>query len=224
MHINIRSYGIIMLLMIAMIACRSVPVSEASYPQADKKLAEFDKENPDCQLWTNWQKMCSRTGENGATWCTTDPDHPVEPSEPFCTDAYLGYQISNLSNSQVKSILRFCVGFYKKIYSSMDPRFCFQFDRDRPFSGYNIAARRHPWCEKWLNIANQKNNLESRLFCSKWNLPIWCKRARDFYDYAGVHPIPNDELQSPFEGVFFTSQIPLAAPVYGVQCEIRKGK
>ena len=34
-----------------------------SQTAADADLVRFERENPSCQLWTNWQKMCSRTGE-----------------------------------------------------------------------------------------------------------------------------------------------------------------
>lgn len=71
---------------------------------ADVALAAFGEANLQCQLWTNWQKMCSRTGEGGAVACSTDPDRPVAPSEPFCTAG----EAAPPTRAQVKSFERFC--------------------------------------------------------------------------------------------------------------------
>jgi hypothetical protein len=122
-----------------------------SQKEADAALAAFDRDNPDCQLWTNWQKMCSRTGENGATWCTTDPDKPVKPSTPFCeapkgSPDRVGDRYSfppTMTKSQIESANRFCLsGISSK-------RQCKKLDPTRPFNGKRLAARRHPWCEIW---------------------------------------------------------------------------
>src|SRR3954464_6240791 len=52
----------------------------------DRQMMAFDRSHPQCQLWTNWQKMCSRTGPGGATYCAIDAEMRVNPSRPFCVD------------------------------------------------------------------------------------------------------------------------------------------
>lgn len=120
---------------------------------------------------------------------------------------------------------------------------CQKFDSDRPFNGRRVAARLHPWCGEWSDsatgtavctvssadgndtprcdaLAAESYEQETRMFCSKWELPDWCREGRDFYDYVSGRPAPTDEAQDYSEVIYFESQPPTAAPVYGVQCEM----
>ncbi|MEO8722340.1 MAG: hypothetical protein ABI395_02295 [Sphingobium sp.] len=55
-----------------------------SNSKADRALKAFDVGHPQCAIWSDWHKLCSRIGPNGATYCRTDPEHPTNPSAPFC--------------------------------------------------------------------------------------------------------------------------------------------
>ncbi len=126
-------------------------------PSADQKLAVFEQANPECKLWTNWEQMCSRSNANGEAYCVSDPDRKAAPSEPFCTDSYLGYDATNFTEKQTESVLRFC----DKISEidlpvtvdgegAMKPfELCLRFQSDRPFNGKRVASRLHPWCQEW---------------------------------------------------------------------------
>ena len=171
---------------------------------ADEALEAFDKANPSCQLWTNWQKMCSRTGKSGKTWCTIDPDRPVKPSTPFCTESSdgLAYDTSKKSLQQQASFRRYCIAEKGvDLEMSLADRSCAP-NESKPFSGLTLTARRHPWCEAWgiansdpkeLNLVCRENGSEidgkdcksaatkglvypNGLYCAKWQVPTWCQK------------------------------------------------
>jgi hypothetical protein len=52
--------------------------------KADQALRHFDINHRECELWSDWRKLCSRIGPNGSTYCQIDSSHPVKPSAPFC--------------------------------------------------------------------------------------------------------------------------------------------
>lgn len=235
--------------MLMLQACASSPTFDSAV--AAQKLAAFERDNPDCQLWTDWQSMCSRTGSNREPYCVRDPDRPVAPSEPFCTNAYLGYEPYSLSKRQVQSVMRFCdrTEARKTLNgksSDGSARNCVRFNPDRPFSGRGLAARLHPWCEEWAdsgtetivcsnastsNIACDEKakagfRSKNRLYCAKWRLPQWCQEGRDYYDYSKDLTrlaVSDDETEQPGDDqLYFAEQPPLPAPVYGIQCEIER--
>lgn len=149
-------------LMLTLVACAS-----AGGAPSLTSMAEFAKQNPDCELWTNWEEMCSRTGENGAPYCVKDAGMPVKPSEPFCTDTTFGYTPYKFSAKQTESLLRFCddttvvEGDRTHIDKAGDRTLCVRFREDRPFNGRRLAARRHPWCSSWAST------LDDSLVCSE---------------------------------------------------------
>lgn len=51
---------------------------------ADRQMIAFGEANPQCQLWTNWERLCSRTGLGGGIQCHIDPGRRVASSLPFC--------------------------------------------------------------------------------------------------------------------------------------------
>ena len=120
---------------------------------------------------------------------------------------------------------------------------------DRPFNGYRVAARIHPWCSEWSDsethdlvckmaptegeqipnctkLATAGYTHPTRMYCSDWKLPAWCREGRDFYDFipvakGGVMFAPTDaDTGVPKDVIYFGSHPPTAAPVYGIQCEI----
>jgi hypothetical protein len=128
-----------------------------SQAEADAALAAFDKSNPTCQLWTNWQKMCSRTGPKGSTWCTTDSATPVRPSLTFCADTQ---GVSFLPNElddrrQIVSAERFLEQNSRPSNFDSDEYRIKMID-GRPFSGKSLAGRRHPYCDVWARESDAK--------------------------------------------------------------------
>jgi hypothetical protein len=134
----------------------------------DTQLAAFEREHPSCQLWTNWQKMCSRTGRGGSTYCVRDDERSVRRSEPFCAhyrDAGAWYEHNA---RQEASSLRFCrtVGLESLVDGdgrrSTGRRLCKKYGEDRPFNGRRLAARANPLCEEWIT------RTDGILVCARW--------------------------------------------------------
>lgn len=220
---------------------------------AENALSEFDRAHPKCQIWTNWQKMCSRTGPSGETICIRDPDRKAAPSAPFCTGSSLGYEATGLSPRQEKSVLRFCESYSEMEIPEirngsrmMKPlKLCQRFRANRPFNGRRIAARLHPWCSQWSDsgtgavvcnaaseasdetpncrtLADEAYAHENRLYCSRWNLPKWCREARSFYELGESETgwAPHEQRSQTGDVIYFGDHPPTPAPVFGVQCEM----
>ena len=119
----------------------------ASQQEADAALAAFDRDNPECQLWTNWQKMCSRTGDGRSTECTEDHANRVRPSIPFCA-AVGDASLARLAPSN-RDLIR------NRGQRLSRGRFCrlaggvLDCATRRPFNGRSLAARRHRFCRIW---------------------------------------------------------------------------
>jgi hypothetical protein len=165
--------------------------------RSDARLLSFGRTHPHCQLWTNWHKVCSRTGAHGATTCFTDPDRPVAPSEPFCTAAD-SPSSETVTPAQIASYSRFC---HYQAAPGIEPfRICAGPEaEERPFNGRRIAARLHPWCEIWADermrpvcqsgnvaglhlrqcgpLARQGFEAPTRLQCVRRSVPSWCEEA-----------------------------------------------
>lgn len=150
MNHTVKSSVTVLVLMLSACATTSSSIYFSSQTAADASLAAFDKNNPDCELWSNWQKMCSRTGKGGTTICTVDPNQPVKASAPFCADTSGESRLAN--DSQQKSMMRFCQTL-PTASSNEQMQFagCALFSRKRPFNGYNLAARRGHSCLEWFD-------------------------------------------------------------------------
>ena len=128
--------------------------------KADQTLKEFDKNHPECELWSDWHKLCSRTGPGGSTYCRLDRDHPTKPSAPFCSKGTSGYSdFATLSPSELRSVRRFVTGYKTvRLQEGHDGRLTARnikepiYDPDRPFSGRTIAELEHPYCAVWQII------------------------------------------------------------------------
>lgn len=125
--------------------------------KSDRALKAFDESHPKCRLWSDWRKLCSRTGPGGSTYCRLDRDHPVKASAPFCGKDESGYlNLASLSSTEQRSVRRFVIG-YKVIRSQEDHGGQFAarttkepvYDPERPFSGRTIAQLEHPYCAVW---------------------------------------------------------------------------
>jgi len=150
-----------------------------SQQQADADLARFDRENPQCQLWTNWQRACSRTGADGATYCHYTPVD-VAPSQVFCAaDGIDGYMMIHQLNTvrEKASFNRFCAEFDFDYVSG--ERACVEWSLERPFNGLRLVEVEHPWCNRWdFQVDPEENPEHSRirgLYCASRHVPDWCE-------------------------------------------------
>lgn len=156
-----------------------------SQAEADAALAAFDHDHPQCQLWTNWQKMCFRTGrELGQLHCVSDSAKPVAPSHPFCA----GWDGNVLRVDRVVddvasiSAARFCRNWVTRD----GKRACTQMSPKRPFSGSSLDALQGPYCDIWGTGGRplcKANGSDVDLpECSQ--LPQSVRRGRRFYCVA----------------------------------------
>lgn len=199
--------------------------------QADAALKAFDRKNPTCQLWSNWQKMCSRTGVGGKTFCTTNSTNLVRPSTPFCAGDAKGLdriEAATLTNEQI-SRDRFCVSFdsTSTFARKLGRPSCYERDKRRPFGGFEILSRVHPWCKEWkdkrtFQIVDVKSGASSEagFYCSKTRVPKWCKQA------DGLGLIPLDSPDDPDFGkgkirVLAVVDSTANARIVGVMCRKR---
>jgi hypothetical protein len=190
-----------------------------SQKEADLALSQFDINNPKCQLWTNWQKMCSRTGEDGATYCQKAKSI-IKPSTPFCSaendEPYLGL-VGNYMPKQLISYLRFCESKTGEISPEKVP-LC-NWKRKRPFNGLNIAERKHPWCKSWKLTVPISTNAELSkkmgYYCADRAIPSWCSWA----DGLGYGKQNNEKPTD--KDIIPASLNPASLPINGQYCRGR---
>lgn len=136
--------AILMLGCAAWVAADTEPdIYYKSQKDADAALAQFDKDNPDCQLWTNWQKICAKTGTGYNSFCAKDAKHKAAPSVPFCVvkNFRINSQPRVRSDLEGISAFRFCKK--RKLTSinyegrQVSGEYCIQFSEKRPFSFEN---------------------------------------------------------------------------------------
>jgi hypothetical protein len=114
---------------------------------ADRQMIAFGEAHPGCPLWTNWEKLCSRTGPEGGVHCQIDPGRRVRPSRPFCARSEGS---SNMwPTAQRVSIDRYCLT-HGIIPDPLEPGrsilVCARWDPHRPFNGRRVAALLQPGC------------------------------------------------------------------------------
>lgn len=147
------------------------PVSDATlaraYPppygnsKSDKALKLFDEAHPACELWSDWHKLCSRTGPKGSTYCRTDPEHPATASAPFCAKGSQGFtQLDDMSAAERQSVQRYVTGYQnidvgEQVPGQSRPSYTKHvqvptFDPGRPFAGRTLGQLEHPYCAAWM--------------------------------------------------------------------------
>ena len=135
-------------------------------PRIRSPDAGIREQHPECPLWTNWEKLCSRTWIGGAIHCNRDPGRPVAPSTPFC--ARPTTEIATWPASERGSYNRFCSNPLGRLDGELaiddqsGPR-CNRWRSQRPFNGRRISALRHPGCEFWREVGS------GRPICSEGN-------------------------------------------------------
>lgn len=185
---------------------------------ADIDFIRFGQESKSCQLWTNWQKVCSRSGEKGRTLCR-DSAVDVKPSHPFCV-AYgdgkgLVRSAPDASEDQRVSYNRFCEEF---VIGENSKSKCHIWNSYRPFDGSRIVEIEHPWCERWaLNVdpsVDRDSSGEFGFYCADRNVEDWCLEAGGLG--AGLqdgvsYPKPKDRIIIPL-AMLDTRGVPVNFP------------
>ena len=190
----------------------------SSQAEADADLTRFDQDNQNCELWTNWQQLCSRTGPNASVRCANSAV-AVEPSTPFCLvrsgGPYLG--LDDLVSAKArKSYLRFRVANINEDGETLPD---LRWSEERPFNNLRLKELAHPWCRRWaLAVKPEVNAKKSKRFgyyCAAREIPSWC----DWADGMGYGLQDGD---SPGLDRILVLFDPASAPVNGVYCRRRK--
>ena len=181
-----------------------------SLSSADKVLLAFGaREN--CQLWTNWQKLCSRDPE-GNPQCVVDADRPVAGSAPFCADYNTFSSAMDDTPQENASKARFCerIETTQLVNGSGLPsskiKVCRQFRKDRPFNGRDLEQMRSPLCSDW------RRGGKGAWQCASWT-NVTCKPM----DGSG-----RTEGHEEDEIVIDSAIDPDRTPVIAVTCTIRR--
>ncbi len=198
-----------------------------SQAEADRALAAFDKANPQCQLWTNWQKMCSRANPDGQTLCARDPAKPVEPSKPFCVASTYNHSDTSLIPANdidtLESIERFCSSA-EATEKQSNPDwtnytaigFC-RYKSDRPFAD-PVVSRRNTSTKSWQIVSDGKvRNLSGQSYNSYFdvNVSSWCNEF-DLLGEVTSLPVQGDGVVLP------VAPKSDANPVSGIWCRLLK--
>jgi len=176
---------------------KRITASDPDYPppydssKADRALQAFDKNHPECALWSNWRKLCSRIGPGGSTYCRTDPDHPASPSAPFCAreegraffigkDDLPGYETA----SEKESMFRFSKlksngyrgwvenrPFYRMSFKYIKNNACLLYEYSRNYPGPSLTCKNNiikkpGYCV--FDLKNSKMYNTSSVTCKKW--------------------------------------------------------
>lgn len=228
-----------------LLACAAMPakigslspdIFYTSQQEADVALEKFEKDNPSCQLWTNWQRMCSRTGKNGAAECISDDALSVRPSTPFCAEVNIG------ARNEFRVSEQFAVA--KSLQFRSRGRFC-TFDgsimhcrSDRPFNGRHLSARRNSLCEIWAEekapefrpICSENTSNTGLRSCAalskkkfKADVPLYCSKRSEMtgknicQSISGWGAGPDFGHDAPYEAIALGRKGDL--PVIGLYCE-----
>lgn len=203
---------------------------------ADRQMLAYGEANPECRMWTNWQKLCSRTGPGGAVHCNVDPGRRVTPSRPFCARRARVEPRFAPAVAERASAERFCLS-HQTIQDPLSPdqerriRVCTRHDPERPFNGRRAAALMRPGCEGLSDaetgrpvcvrggdpaqhvpdcgsFAARHRQSNRLLVCGRWSGPTSC------------HASPVHEWRAPQEeDVTFGAPDPNRGAVHGLFCE-----
>lgn len=159
---------------------------------AERSMPAFDAANPRCELWTNWQQVCSRTGDDGSTLCS-QAEEVVAPSTPFCVaERGGGYKglLPTATEAERKSFNRYCLRYGDG--TEVPPNVCREWKADRPFNNLRLAEIKHPWCKQWSLAVDPAVNAElsatNGYYCSSREIPAWC----EWTDGLGIGPQIDD--------------------------------
>ncbi|MDM8012092.1 MAG: hypothetical protein QUV08_14140 [Parasphingorhabdus sp.] len=203
---------------LTLLSCATAKSSSAndiyygSQEEADTALAAFEKENPSCELWSNWQKMCSRTGLEGQVHCNKADTLSVKPSATFCVakpDEQFSGPGADATSREISSFFRFCEVPPNFEGSYEEKREACNWDKSRPFAGRSLTELSHPWCKTW-RLTKALDETDRHYYCSRRDIPKWCAHA-DGMGYGvqddqttvnvGIYTILNRE-SLPLNGIY----------------------
>jgi hypothetical protein len=208
---------------------------------ADRQMTAYGEAHPECRMWSNWEKLCSRTGPNGSIYCNIDPDRRVDPSAPFCADSNR-LEPRNWSAAEHRSRTRYCASRRRPApplgdRSSDTTLICARYHPERPFNGRRVAALLRPGCEglsdaetgrpvcvrggnmqagipDCASLAASGYESDRLLVCGRWSGPASC------------HAYPTQEWRPIEEGtpvderrVYFGVPDPNQKSIHGLACE-----
>jgi len=171
-------------------------VTNAQSGNGGDAMIAFGKSHDECQLWTNWQVLCSKTGPAGETECRTTT-MKVKPSTPFCVGQLkVGNSVNPRPRSALEQVsyLRFCDEDETKKAGYL-PGSC-RYLKSRPFNGHRLSDQLSGWCDEWLDaltfrpvcrmgspkagvpncvsLARGGYSLKSGYVCGRTKIPNWC--------------------------------------------------
>ena len=184
-----RRFPLIGALISAMTLPACMSIAEQHQNAATRNLAKFARDHPDCQIWTDWETMCSRTGPGREPSCVKDRDRPAEGSSPFCVARKQDGRIS-FDLPQTASADRYCDRVTTNAVSAKDSgnretadsekavrSICESFKIDRPFDGRRLTARRHSWCKTWSDISTGRPVCTEDSKPATSDMPMSCDAA-----------------------------------------------
>ena len=202
---------------------------------ADRQLRAYGEANPQCRMWSNWEKLCSRTGPEGAVQCFIDPGRRVSPSRPFCAVARWEGRADVPPASERVSRERFCLSreTIEARGQHLRIRVCTRHDPDRPFNGRRVAALLHPGCDglsdaetgrpycvrggnaaaglpDCASLASRRVRHDRLLVCGRWSGPALCAAS----------PVREWRPPGP-EDITFGTPDPNRTAVHGLFCQNR---
>jgi hypothetical protein len=109
----------------------------------------FGRKYYSCDVWTDWQSICTRTGKGGAIVCRQDPHVKVMPSEAFCVTGVWTDKPWYVTDTpgQRRSRLRFCAARDVEQYGTDKVPVCREYASDRPFNGTHIDTQNSTECD-----------------------------------------------------------------------------
>lgn len=181
-----------------------------SQADADVALSQFDRDNPSCQLWSNWQSVCVKQADNTIV-CGKSKRGSVKPSKPFCVVANGLEQpayIDRVPNGG-DSVARFCNK--RELLRGVGgnaSQVCSQFAANRPFAKIDLGYPPNRWCRKWVSVKRGANLMPH---CAELALPKSCKNP----SITGVGPIAANPRNHPDMAAGF---VPDKSPITVLYC------
>jgi hypothetical protein len=207
-------------------------IASLGVSQADEQMRQFGERHPSCQMWSNWEKLCSRLGRQGRTRCVQDLAAKAEPSAPFCA-AGEGASPEGQPQSERVSSERYCTRRSQlRAYPGPAPvtEICTSHSPSRPFNGRRLASLDYALCDAWVDRGSNRtvctragNDIDGvpscgglarsgyqhpgPLVCAAWSAPKPCSRLEPTKSDASPEAITIPDLVRAD-----------SVPVWGVHC------
>lgn len=208
----------------------------ATAQSQEDQMQRFGRTHPQCQQWTDWQRLCSRTGPGGSVACRRDLEVRVKPSAPFCVAGAwrdVPWHVADTPAEQ-KSRMRFCAAPDSEDFGTKKIPICREYNPRRPFNGSKLATIYDERCQVVRMISREADVCRSD---GKSGAPS-CRQA--LRDYRAARPLycaqwkPVDACGAPVLSapaptlsgglVVAPNRLLSGTPVWGPYCaSLRKG-